>query len=121
MAEPNTNEYLLAIFGARSITKTVIGYYGFLTEDVDSDLVPSDLLQKITMICNRENIDGAGLSMFSKIADLLIEFRGKTDRSISDQQLDSAKKLCESYVSWVFNSFPCFQKGEDGRFYFFAR
>jgi hypothetical protein len=108
-------EYLQVLFGAHSITKTVIGYYNLIDGDEDDETKLYDLMNSI---CQSENIKSDQLSLLKKIFDLIIEFRNNRNQVISSEQLESTKQLCGNYVNWVFSSFPCFIKGENGQYFF---
>src|SRR5262245_9671099 len=92
-------EWLQAIFGAHSITKTVVGYYELLNGDHDNE---DRLLKKMATICRTENINDDQLKSLRHIFDLIIDFRSNRDQFISQEQLESTRKVCQGYVNWVF-------------------
>lgn len=108
-------EYLQALFGAHSITKTVIGYYNLVDVEEDDE---TKLYELMNLICQNENINNDQLSLLKIIFDRIIEFRNNRDQIVTPKQLESTMQLCSNYVNWVFLSFPCFIKGENGQYYF---
>lgn len=112
-------EYIRTIFGAHSIPKTVIGYYKLLNNSDEDNDDENRLFELISTICHRENIKDNQLKLLQHIFNLIIKIETNRNQVITQEHFDSTKKVCQTYVNWVFNGFPCFKKGEDDRHYFY--
>ena len=115
MSKNYSTDYLQVLFGAHSITKTVLGYYDLLEGDEDDEIKLYDLMNTV---CRSESIKSDQLLLLRKIFDLIQGYRNDRNQIIRMEQLESAKQLCSTYINWVFNSFPCFVKGENGQYFF---
>lgn len=116
MEENYKTQFLQSIFGAHSITKTIINHYNLLQEDEDDE---SKLLGHMTNICEEEHIPNKDhLGLLAEIFNRLAKYRANREVVISYDYYQSTAQTCQTYVNWVFNSFSCFTKGDDGRFYY---
>jgi hypothetical protein len=117
-------DYLVTLYGAHSITRTVLGYYGQLPDDEDEEaeeLEDDELVARMKTVCAHEGIEGEPVTWLQEILELIAAFRAKQDKTVTPAQSAFAEEKCQAYVNWVFTSFPCFEKGEDGRYYFYPR
>lgn len=115
ISENGTVEYLKMIYGAISITQTVLGHYKMLdSNEVDED----ELVKRMTRLCRQEKIGEKPVELIQQINNRLNAFHKDRDQEITEQQFDSTKQLCSSYVKLVLASFPCFKMGGDGQYYY---
>ncbi|NOS94569.1 MAG: hypothetical protein HOP30_21875 [Cyclobacteriaceae bacterium] len=108
-----TNNLLTAIFGAKSITLTVLNHY---YDEIRDDLPEDDMVKYLRELCSELNISDLGLDLLAQILQALNEFRRNRSEEITQEKFDLISQTCKAYVNWAFSSFECFEKSEDGTY-----
>lgn len=108
-----SSEYLKSIFGAFSITRTVVYHY---FEGLPNHLQEDELLDCFRELCEHFELADHGTLLLSSVFENLQEFRKDRTREISQEEFAVADNRCKEYVNWVFNHFNCFVQTEDGGF-----
>jgi hypothetical protein len=108
-----TNNFLTTIFGAKSVTLTVLNhYYDGITEDLPED----EMVKFLRELCSELKISDMGVNLFTQIIEVLNEFRRNRSEGITQEKFDLISQTCKTYVNWTFSSFDCFYKSEDGTY-----
>jgi len=108
-----TNNFLTTIFGAKSITLTVLSHY---YDGITADLPEDDTVKFLRELCSELKISDLGLNLFIQIIEALNEFRRNRSEGITQAKFDLISQTCKAYVNWTFESFDCFHKSEDGTY-----
>lgn len=108
-----TNNFLTTIFGAKSITLTVLNHY---YEGITDKLPEDEMIRFLRELCLEQKLSDVGANLFAQIIEVLNEFRRNRSEEITQEKLEFIAQTCKTYVNWTFSSFDCFHKSEDGTY-----